>query len=121
MVLHAFAPVAPARTSFRFHRHSHLPLRPRRAQRVVAMRSVRTMPEVVRDAQTVYGADKPPWCQPWTIVGTGSGVIGGSWALFHDGVAAVLAVGVTAAIFLWWYVFLVVYPASEVESIEQRR
>ncbi len=26
---------------------------------------------------------KPWWCQPWSILLTGCGVVGGSWWLFH--------------------------------------
>lgn len=119
MVQLAFAP-APVRTAFRPRRHAHLPVRTQRAQSALVMRTKRTAAQVVRDAQSVYSADKPPWCQPWTIVGTGAGVIGGSWWLFH-GLAAVLALGTTMGVFVWWYVFLVVYPASELDAVERRQ
>lgn len=71
----------------------------------------RTPAEIVRDAQRVYGADKPPWCQPWTIVGTGAVAISGSWAVFR-GWTAPVAVLVTGGVLLWWYAFLVLYPFS---------
>lgn len=65
--------------------------------------------ELARDAQRVYSADKPPWCQPWTIVSTGAGAVAASWQLFR-GWTSVVAVGVTVGVFVWWYLFLVLYP-----------
>lgn len=54
-------------------------------------------------------AYKPAWCQPWTIVATGSGVVATSWVLFHFWPLTVLAAGGIGA---WWYIFLIVYPPS---------
>ena len=52
-------------------------------------------------------AHKPFWCQPWTIVLTGIGIIAGSWLVFHRLWITVPAIG---AIGLWWWTFLVVMP-----------
>lgn len=82
--------------------------------RIVAS-SRRTPAQIVLDAQRVFAKDKPVWCQPWTIVGTGAAAIWASWTLLH-GLAQVISVGVTAAVLLWWYLFLVVYPQSVVEE-----
>lgn len=63
-----------------------------------------------RDLDTNVWAHKPAWCQPWTILGTGAGFIGlvntisGHSALW-TGIASV-------PILVWWYVFLVAYPAE---------
>ena len=65
---------------------------------------------------------KPPWCQPWTIVLTGSGIVVGSHAVLgalHWWEA--LTVLPAAVIAAWWYLFLVLYPASWRESVEEAR
>jgi hypothetical protein len=52
---------------------------------------------------------KPWWCQPWSIVLTGVGVVGGSWWLLERWwVSAPLAM----AVLLWWWLFLVLAPAA---------
>lgn len=61
---------------------------------------------------------KPAWCQPWTIVATGSGGVGGSWALLHW---APLTIAVAALVGLWWYTFLVAYPQAYASMIAERR
>ncbi|CAM6099834.1 unnamed protein product [Calypogeia fissa] len=61
---------------------------------------------------------KPAWCQPWTIVGTGMGVIAASWLPFHN---AFVSGGVTLLIGLWWYSFLYMYPLGYSEMIAERR
>ena len=52
---------------------------------------------------------KPWWCQPWSIVLTGSAVVAAS--LFWPGrlwFSLLLAAGVVA----WWLLFLVLVPAA---------
>lgn len=71
--------------------------------------------QLAKDAQSVYSAEKPPWCQPWTIVGTGSIAVFASWELFR-GWFAIIAAGVSTAVFVWWYVFLVVYPQQTLQA-----
>ena len=61
---------------------------------------------------------KPAWCQPWSIVATGTGVIAVSWAVLHN---TILTVMVTAAIGAWWFLFLGVMPASYAEYIREMR
>lgn len=50
---------------------------------------------------------KPWWCQPWSILLTGIGIIGGSWLLFQR-------IWLTALFFtlisLWWFLFLILIP-----------
>ena len=70
----------------------------------------RSLQQVVQDANEVYAASKRPWCQPWTILASGSAIIGASWTLFGHGLWSLIAVGATGAITLWWYLFLVEYP-----------
>lgn len=50
---------------------------------------------------------KPPWCQPWSILGTGAAVTAGAASLspWAGG-----AVGVAVA--AWWWLFLVAVPAD---------
>jgi hypothetical protein len=50
---------------------------------------------------------KPWWCQPWTIILTGTIIIGGSWLIFHT---LWLTVPVAALIVLWWTYFLIIVP-----------
>jgi hypothetical protein len=50
---------------------------------------------------------KPWWCQPWTIILTGTIIITGSWLIFHT---LWLTVPVTALITLWWTYFLIIMP-----------
>lgn len=71
--------------------------------------------QLAKDAQTVFSAQKPPWCQPWSIVGTGSIAIAGSWQIFQ-GWTAIVALMVSGVVGVWWYVFLVVYPQQELEG-----
>ncbi|WP_071828136.1 DUF6737 family protein [Geminocystis sp. NIES-3709] len=50
---------------------------------------------------------KPWWCQPWSILLTGIGIIVGSWLLFQ-------LIWLTALFFtlicLWWFLFLLLIP-----------
>ena len=52
---------------------------------------------------------KPVWCQPWTIVVTGSGVSLASWLLLQRWW---ITAPVVAAVLLWWWLFLVLVPAG---------
>ncbi|GAB4471128.1 MAG: hypothetical protein OHK0037_30260 [Elainellaceae cyanobacterium] len=50
---------------------------------------------------------KPWWCQPWSILLTGTGLIGGSWLLLHR----VWLTGLVALpVLAWMGFFLLVYP-----------
>lgn len=56
---------------------------------------------------------KPWWCQPWSIVLTGIGIIGGSWLLFHRyWVTGIVAVPVL----IWMGFFLLLYPRLVTEA-----
>ncbi|MBE9176171.1 hypothetical protein IQ225_14215 [Synechocystis salina LEGE 06155] len=52
-------------------------------------------------------SEKPRWCQPWTILLTGSVIIAASWLLFHQWWLSLPVAGVIA---LWWWYFLLAYP-----------
>ncbi|OUS45182.1 casein kinase [Ostreococcus tauri] len=68
--------------------------------------------EFVVNNQSSFWDAKPAWCQPWTIVSTGTVAIATPGALFHDGgwlvnaATVVVALGVSA----WWFLFLWVVP-----------
>lgn len=50
---------------------------------------------------------KPWWCQPWSILLTGVGAIGGSWLLWHRlWVTGMVALPLSA----WMGFFLLVWP-----------
>ena len=52
---------------------------------------------------------KPWWCQPWSILGTGAGVVAGSWWLLQRWwITLPLGLAVT----LWWWLFLVAVPTA---------
>ena len=54
-------------------------------------------------------AEKPWWCQPWSILLTGSTAVAGSWWLLRLWwITAPVALGVL----VWWWLFLVVVPEA---------
>jgi hypothetical protein len=56
---------------------------------------------------------KPWWCQPWTIILTGTITIAGSWLIFHT---IWLTMPVAALIMLWWTYFLIIVPRLLMEN-----
>ncbi len=61
---------------------------------------------------------KPWWCQPWSILLTGFGAIGGSWFLFHR----VWVTGLVSVPMVTWMVFFVViYPAVFAQYQQDQR
>lgn len=56
---------------------------------------------------------KPWWCQPWSILLTGNGLIGGSWLLFHRyWLTGIVALPLLA----WMGFFLIVWPQLMADS-----
>ncbi len=62
-------------------------------------------------------AAKPAWCQPWTILGTGAGIIAGVYLISHGSPVWVTLVSLPVS--AWWFVFLVAAPASYREYVEE--
>ncbi len=65
-------------------------------------------------------AIKPRWCQPWSILLTGLVVPLASWLLLHR---LWITVPLALAVLLWWWLFLVLVPASyrhEVEAVTRQ-
>ncbi|MEB3312446.1 MAG: DUF6737 family protein [Snowella sp.] len=60
---------------------------------------------------------KPWWCQPWTILLTGIGMIVGSWLLFK---LLWLTLLVSLGISLWWFYFLILLPRLLQASITEK-
>lgn len=50
---------------------------------------------------------KPWWCQPWSIILTGIGIITGSWVLFK---LIWLTALFCTLICAWWLLFLILIP-----------
>jgi uncharacterized membrane protein len=50
---------------------------------------------------------KPWWCQPWSILLTGIGLIGGSWGVFK---LLWLTILIAIPVLIWMVFFLLVYP-----------
>ncbi|KAL8522982.1 hypothetical protein ACS0TY_013080 [Phlomoides rotata] len=61
---------------------------------------------------------KPSWCQPWTILLSGAGIITASWLILNSVVVTSI---VATLIFLWWYIFLYSYPKLYSDMIAERR
>lgn len=61
-------------------------------------------------------ASKPAWCQPWSILATGSIIVGGVWTVsgHSPGWTALVALPIGA----WWGLFLVLMPAQYREYVE---
>jgi hypothetical protein len=58
---------------------------------------------------------KPWWCQPWTILLTGTIAIAGSWLLLQ---IWWLTTGVALVVVAWWVLFLLIVPnITPVETI----
>ena len=77
-----------------------------------------------RDQRDAPGSDsfwkhKPPWCQPWTILLTGSLVIGFDGLAYQRlGAPLWLVVPVLLGILAWWFLFLVLVPtAAKAEAL----
>jgi len=60
---------------------------------------------------------KPWWCQPWSIVLTGTLLAAGSWWLARS---LWLTLPLSSAIALWWIYFLLVVPRWFRQQLEQR-
>lgn len=60
-----------------------------------------------KDSSSNIWHSKPWWCQPWSIVLTGTGLISGSWLLLHRIWVTAL---VAAPILIWMGFFLLLYP-----------
>ena len=60
---------------------------------------------------------KPKWCQPWSIILTGSLAVAASWLVLHT---VWLTAGVSLAIAAWWVYFLLLYPKAFAEYIAQQ-
>ncbi|HAJ63332.1 MAG TPA: hypothetical protein DCP31_32300 [Cyanobacteria bacterium UBA8543] len=50
---------------------------------------------------------KPWWCQPWSILLTGSAIITGSWVTLKTVWVTVL---ISLPILVWWIYFLLLWP-----------
>jgi hypothetical protein len=50
---------------------------------------------------------KPWWCQPWSILLTGTIIIAGSWTLLKTVWVTVL---ISIPILVWWLYFLFLWP-----------
>lgn len=66
---------------------------------------------------------KPPWCQPWSIVTTGTCLVAAPTQVFHaSGAFGVVATGVcVAGVSAWWWIFLVAAPKAYAEDVARIR
>ena len=72
----------------------------------------------VGDGEPDMWKTKPPWCQPWTILLTGTVITAAPEVVFGwKWLSALVAVPIAA----WWYVFLVVVPKQFKEYVESAR
>jgi hypothetical protein len=56
--------------------------------------------------QTVWRL-KPWWCQPWSILSTGIGLITASWGVFHNGWLTGL---ISLPLGIWMGYFVLIWP-----------
>lgn len=61
---------------------------------------------------------KPKWCQPWSILLTGTFLSVGSWLTIH---IIWLTAIVSTLIIVWWVYFLILYPRMFKEYVESQR
>ena len=61
-------------------------------------------------------AHKPAWCQPWSILATGSAVVAGVWAV--SGGSSGWTAAATVPVAAWWWLFLGIYPQQFKEYAE---
>ena len=61
---------------------------------------------------------KPAWCQPWSIMLTGTVIIAGSWLVLHT---LWLTILVSLAIIAWWVYFLILYPKMFAQYIKEQQ
>ena len=61
-------------------------------------------------------ASKPAWCQPWTILLTGSLLVGLAWLASRSPIWTSLA---AVPVLAWWTLFLVVMPKQYRQYAEQ--
>ncbi|MEB3218657.1 MAG: DUF6737 family protein [Nostocales cyanobacterium 94392] len=61
---------------------------------------------------------KPWWCQPWSILLTGTTLIAGSWLLFHK---VWLTILVSIPLLTWMSFFLLIYPKVFMKMIREER
>lgn len=60
---------------------------------------------------------KPWWCQPWSILLTGTTLISASWLLFHK---IWLTILVSIPLLTWMGFFLLIYPKAYMEMIREQ-
>ena len=61
---------------------------------------------------------KPWWCQPWSILLTGAAIIFASWLTLHR---LWITAPLSCVVLLWWWLFLVMVPASYRQQLEAER
>ncbi len=60
---------------------------------------------------------KPWWCQPWSILLTGTTIITASWLLFHK---IWLTILVSIPLLTWMGFFLLIYPKAYMQMIREQ-
>ena len=61
---------------------------------------------------------KPAWCQPWSIILTGTTAIAGSWIILHT---LWITIPVAVVMVAWWTYFLIIYPKAFAEYISSQQ
>ena len=60
---------------------------------------------------------KPWWCQPWSILLTGIGIISISWLLLK---VIWVTLIISIPILIWWIYFLIIYPQMMQEYLSSQ-
>ncbi|KAL6759040.1 hypothetical protein V8C86DRAFT_2583735, partial [Haematococcus lacustris] len=66
-----------------------------------------------------FWASKPAWCQPWSILSTGSTLIAAAWTLSSSNILVTVLVSVP--VLLWWFLFLVLVPEQYKEAVQAQK
>ncbi|BAU14790.1 hypothetical protein LEP3755_53430 [Leptolyngbya sp. NIES-3755] len=69
----------------------------------------------MNDQSTNIWDYKPWWCQPWSILLTGVGLISSSWLLLHS---IWITIAVSIPVLTWMVFFLLIYPKAMSKSLE---
>ncbi|HEY9607011.1 MAG TPA: DUF6737 family protein [Allocoleopsis sp.] len=60
---------------------------------------------------------KPWWCQPWSILLTGTAIIAGSWFLVKT---LWVTIAIALPILVWWAFFLLLWPRLMIEYMSNQ-
>lgn len=73
-------------------------------------------PIIPAEKENNFWSNKPPWCQPWTILATGFFIIILTWLLFKIYIITSI---ITLLVLIWWFFFLYFVPTIYKASVNE--